>query len=761
MSFKNPLSLLFIFFISRFLAQTNTTDSLLIEFKKAKHDTTRCLILAEITLQEGDDNIWPYYNQQLKKTAEKNLTNKNLSNREKKQFKQYLSTAYSNEAYISGVKGDVAKNIDYLQKAIDIAREIGDTEGMIIYLNNIATVYHSTGNIVQAIANFKECLKLAEKTGDNDQQGILLNNLAVNYNELGEISKALDYAYKALKIHEADHDDLQIGISIYTIANFYTNRKEYDKALEFLFKSLELFKKKNVTLKIAENLHNIGVVYDKQNNKTKAIEYLTKSLKINESINYQKGIASCYNDMGAIYFENGDLALAGQNFTKSLEIQEKIGDKKGMASSLKDLSVLYFKENKIKEALKYAEQSLAIAKETGNPYSIENATEIIMPIYKKQGNYKKALEMHELYIQVKDSINNDNIRKNSLNKEFQYKFDKKEAEVMTKAKIEKEKIELKAAEDAKRQNLIIYSVITGLLLVSVFSVFIYRGLQENKKANKIITQQKHLVEEKNHLIEEKQKEIIDSINYAQRIQRSLLASKELLDQNLKEYFVLFKPKDIVSGDFYWASKLSNGNFAIVTADSTGHGVPGAIMSMLNIACLNEAISNGFTAPNDILFETRLKIIEHLKNDGSESGGKDGMDCSLLCIDNSNKILYAAAANNPVWIIRNSTSLNTSEIIEIKPDKMPVGKHDRDTEPFTLHTIALQKGDTIYTLTDGFPDQFGGEKGKKFMSKNLKEFLKTIVHLPLSEQKATLESSFTKWVGDLEQIDDVSIIGIRI
>ncbi len=752
---KKLLVLIFIFLATFSFSQISVTDSLLSELTKAKDDTSRCDILATITQQEADDNVWPYYNQLLKNIALKNLASGRSGKVETKLFKQYLSTAYSNEAYISGVKGDVVKNIDYLQKALAIAREINDTEGMIIYLNNIATVYHSLGNIPQAITNFKECLKIAEKMGDLDQQGVILNNLAVNYNELGEISKALDYAYKALKIHEDAKDELQTGISIYTIANFYNDQKEYEKALDMLFKSLKFFEKKNATIKIAESLHNIGAVYEKQNNKIKALEYLNKSLKMHEAIHSQRGIAAAYHDIGSIYFKDGNIGLARENFIKSLEIKEKIGDKKGIVYSLKDLAVICFRENNLTQALQHGERSLAIAKETGNPYGIEIATEILMPIYKKQGNYKKALEMHELYIQVKDSINNDNIRRTSLNKEFQYKFDKKEAEVIATAKVEKEKIELKASEDKKRQNVIIYSVIGGLLLVSIFSVFIYRGLQQNKKANKIITQQKQEVEEKNHLIEEKQKEIIDSINYAQRIQRSLLASKELLDQNLGDHFILFKPKDIVSGDFYWASKLSNGNFAIVTADSTGHGVPGAIMSMLNIACLNEAISNGHTSPNEILFETRQRIIEHLKNDGSESGGKDGMDCSLLCLDHNNKLLYASAANNPVWIIRNS------EIIEIKPDKMPVGKHDRDNESFTLHKIQLQAADTIYALTDGFPDQFGGEKGKKFMSKNLKELLRSSAHLPLSEQKTILEKSFCDWVGDLEQIDDVTVIGIKI
>ncbi|MBK6985377.1 MAG: serine/threonine-protein phosphatase [Bacteroidetes bacterium] len=181
-------------------------------------------------------------------------------------------------------------------------------------------------------------------------------------------------------------------------------------------------------------------------------------------------------------------------------------------------------------------------------------------------------------------------------------------------------------------------------------------------------------------------------------------------------------------------------FAIVTADSTGHGVPGAIMSILNISCLKEAVKKGLSEPFEILNKTRSLIIDTLSKDGSSEGGKDGMDCSLTVYDFENKKLIIAAANNPVWIVRNSGT-EALEVLEVKPDKMPVGKHDRDSVSFTQQEFDLQSGDVVYTLTDGFPDQFGGEKGKKFMSKNLRELLAANAHLPMQEQKELLETTF--------------------
>ena len=263
------------------------------------------------------------------------------------------------------------------------------------------------------------------------------------------------------------------------------------------------------------------------------------------------------------------------------------------------------------------------------------------------------------------------------------------------------------------------------------------------------------IKEQKEQVEEAHKEITDSINYAERIQRSFLATKELLDENLKDYFVFFQPKEAVSGDFYWAGKLDNGNFAVVNADSTGHGVPGAIMSILNISSIESAVKDKFTAPADIFNETRASIIDRLKNDGSEEGGKDGMDASIICFDFENNKFTYTAAQNPIWVIREG------ELTVIAPEKMPIGKHDKDHIPFLGGEFEMQKGDQIYTLTDGFQDQFGGPIGKKFMIKKMREFVLSISHLPMKEQDIKLKEVFTNWKGEEEQVDDVCVIGVKI
>ncbi|HSY76304.1 MAG TPA: SpoIIE family protein phosphatase, partial [Bacteroidia bacterium] len=277
-----------------------------------------------------------------------------------------------------------------------------------------------------------------------------------------------------------------------------------------------------------------------------------------------------------------------------------------------------------------------------------------------------------------------------------------------------------------------------------------------RKSKQIITEQKLEVENQKQIVEEKNKDITDSIKYASRIQRALLTSHEYISKQVKENFILFKPRDIVSGDFYWAFKSQEGVFYLACCDCTGHGVPGAFMSLLNISMLNETvIERRILSPDKVLNEIRNNIIKALNPEKADTESKDGMDCSLCAIDFSKKQMYLACANNPVWIVRAGT------VIEITPDKMPVGIQYGDQKSFTLHTVPLNEGDSIYMFTDGYADQFGGPKGKKFKHKQLQEVILANANKSMAEQKSILDKMFSEWMGGLEQVDDMLIIGLKV
>jgi len=261
---------------------------------------------------------------------------------------------------------------------------------------------------------------------------------------------------------------------------------------------------------------------------------------------------------------------------------------------------------------------------------------------------------------------------------------------------------------------------------------------------------KRSVEQKSDEIAENSKQITDSIKYAKRIQYTLLANEGLLKNNLSEYFILYKPKDIVSGDFYWATS-KNDSFYLAACDSTGHGVPGAFMSLLNISFLNEAINErAILQPNEICDHVRKRLIENI----SQEGGQDGMDGALVCLDRKkNKLSFAAAHNAPILVRKNT-------VIEFDADKMPIGKGVR-SDNFKQQAIDVEPGDLFYLYTDGYTDQFGGPKGKKFKYKQMKALLQSICNQPLNEQKKILDDIISNWKGELEQTDDILLIGFKI
>ncbi|MCH2232743.1 MAG: SpoIIE family protein phosphatase [Crocinitomicaceae bacterium] len=310
----------------------------------------------------------------------------------------------------------------------------------------------------------------------------------------------------------------------------------------------------------------------------------------------------------------------------------------------------------------------------------------------------------------------------------EYEFEYRVSDLNTHLSSDKKKLAIRIS---KPWYLKFYMLITYTLLGVIIILFLVRW-----RTSQLRKRQKELEDEvekatsdiihQKEIIEEAHQEITDYINYAERIQRSFMATSELLDKHLDNYLVYFNPKEAVSGDFYWAGELANRNFAVSCADSTGHGVPGAIMSILNISGIEKAVENGATAAGDIFNQARVTIIDRLKKDGSAEGGKDGMDASLLILNPEKTKLEYVAANNPIWIVREG------ELIDIKGEKMPVGKHDNDHIPFEGGEFELQKGDIIYAMTDGFQDQFGGEKGKKFKVKPMKRMLLDVASLPMKE-----------------------------
>jgi len=662
---------------------------------------------------------------------------------------------YYNKLFLEYEYTDNVKARYYIYKALRLSKEINYEKGLATTYKYLGIFADDTSNFQQAIIHFKQSLKISENIGDKKNISAMLGAIGFEYYFKGEYPKALEYYFKSLKIAEELGDKSRIAKQLGNIGIVYEEQSDYTRALDYYFKALKMAKALGDKSGIAADLGNLGNVYKKQANDAElqkapiksdslyknALDYYFKALKLAEGLDDKNSIATQFVNIGTVYHDLKDYQKALDYYFRALKMDEELGYKSGIANDLGNIGSLYISLKKYSEAEKYLLQAISISDSIGilkEKVQFENS---ISELYSQTGKVKEAFEHFKKAIEARDTLINEAKSREIMN----YEFEKKEAAV----KAEQDKKDALAAAESRKQEIIIWSVIGGLFLVALFAGFIFRSLRVTKK-------QKIIIEKQKHLVEEHQKEIIDSITYAHRIQRAILTSDSYIKHEINsidaQHFILFKPKDIVSGDFYWFFKQDNCLYYI-TADCTGHGVPGGFMSMLGISFLNEIIiERHITDPGEILNKLREKIVKSLKTD--EGYTKDGMDAILCKIDKSKQILQYAAANNSFYIIRNN------EIIEQKAQKMPVG-YMEDSAQFVTQTFRLQKGDNIYTFTDGLPDQFGGPKGKKFMYRRFEENLSAICNLPLKEQEETLEKTFQDWKGNLEQVDDVTVIGIRI
>lgn len=748
------LIMMHFFYNSNSSAQNHTIDSLTSFVKISKEDTTKVNTLNTLCREVKNTGDFQKANQ---------YANDALSLSKKLRFKKGEAKAYNNIGIIFDNQGDYENALKNYIIALKIREEIGDKTGIAGSYNNIGNIYYAQGNYSAALKNHLSSLKTRTEINDKNGMAICFMNIGNVYHLQGNYSDALKNQFSSLKLREELGDKQGIANCYNNIGNIYYSQNIYKEALKNQMAALKIRKEIGDKNGIGSSYNNIGIIYYLQGNFSDALINQLASLKIMEEIGDKRGIAMSYNNIGIIYKNKGNYDEALKNQLASLKLAQELEDKNGIANCYTNIGIVFTKQGKFKEASEYLDKGLKMSKEIGakdyikDTYSglaeLDSAQASSFPIGNGPGKFwRSAFENHKMAIIYRDSLVNQETSKKLVESQMQYEFDKKESV----AKAEQEKKDALNIAERRKQTIILYFVGFVAFLILCFAVFAYRSYRQKQKANSLLEEKNNYIEKQKILVEEKNREITDSINYAKRIQHSLLASTQFLKNNLPEHFIFFQPKDIVSGDFYWATELGNGQFAIATADSTGHGVPGAIMSMLNISCLNEAVSGQkLTAPNEILNYTRSRIIHHLANDGSEEGGKDGMDCSLISFDFSKKQLTYSSANNPVWIARGN------EILAFSPDKMPVGKHDKDSVSFTQHTIQLQKEDVVYTFTDGMPDQFGGPNGKKFMYKQLKELLLSIAKLPMEEQGELLKSALNKWKSHLEQVDDICVIGVRI
>lgn len=612
-------------------------------------------------------------------------------------------------------------------------------------------------------------LKLKEK--DSIGAAATLNNLGLLYEGQGNYPKALDMMFKALKIKEELKDSVGLANGYGNIAIVYDGIKDYKRANDYYQKALQLLKLLGNKRGYAQTYHDMGINIKEQGLIDSALNIFLKAKELFEEIKIEN--SPLYSSLGVVYLEKEEYEQAELYLKKAIDVAEKNQDAVNLTASYGHLGNLYFIMGKYQPAKELCLKGFQLAEETGSlRQSCDNAN-YLYKIYKKEGNISKTLEYFEIFVARRDTLYNEEKSKDIARYEVKFDFDKKATadsiDRVRDKEIDQQRIEKQESEiELKRSQQ--YFLFGGLGLVLVFAFFMFNRFKVTQRQKSVIEkqkeeveQQKSVIEHQKHEVEEKNKEITDSINYAKRIQEAILPSRYSLVENLKNGFVLYKPKDIVAGDFYWLEKVDD-TIYFAAADCTGHGVPGAMVSVVCSNALSKTLlEEGITDPGKILDRTRELVIEKFSKSGNDV--KDGMDISLCKIqftnDNEAK-LYWAGANNPLWIIKNLSD----EVEEIKPNKQPIGKYAEPT-PFTTQQIEIRRGDSFYIFTDGFSDQFGGlgegivGSGKKFKAANFKKLLLSIQNEKMDDQKDLINTAFEKWRGELEQVDDVCVIGVRI
>ena len=651
--------------------------------------------------------------------------------------------------------GDYAQAKQYANSALALSGKINYKKGEAEALNNIGIIYDDQGNYPEALKNHFTALKIRE-----EMLKLLIENSVNSSDELRICKKSIAASYN------------NIGI-------IYSEQDNHDEALKYFFEALKLKEEIGDKNGIALLYNNIGVIYKAQGNSEEALKNYLTALKIKEELKDKWGIAGCYNNIGIIYdsrakqAQNPDSAeiyysKALKNHFDALKIEKEINDKNGLATSYINISAIYVGQNrkngnkqKLKDAKKYLEEALMLSKEIGSIDVMKECYNNLAEASELMGDFKNAYDYHKLFILCRDSLINEENSNKILRSQMTYEFEKKEATT----KVNHEKQIAIATEKNKKQKIILWFVISGMLLVAVVAVIIFRSLRITKNQKEIIEKQKIVVDEKNKNIEFKSKEITDSINYAKRIQRSFLTPSEEFESSFGEHFILYRPKNIVSGDFYWLVNIhttpKNGETkklsVLSLVDCTGHGVPGALMSIVGNTLLNQTIKNpDINSPADVLGYLNRELPKNIRKHDKNDLVRDGMDMVMCAFDFTSSKMFFSGANNPIYFIRNN------QLKEQRGDKQPISASDDiPKKNFTNHTFDLLKGDTVYLFTDGFADQFGGPKGKKFKYKQLADLLVSIQEKSMDEQKEVLNKTFDNWKGSLEQVDDVCIIGVKI
>ncbi|MBX7182704.1 MAG: tetratricopeptide repeat protein [Bacteroidia bacterium] len=610
--------------------------------------------------------------------------------------------------------------------------------------NKFGVAFWHTSQFDSAVAAYTKALQIYLTLKKLDGIAGCYNNIGLIYDHKGDFEKAIQYYFLALNIQRQRNDEREIAILLSNISQLYRFENYLDKAWNYASKALRLSTKVGNKQGMAENYQQLAVIA-KLNFKNKlAEELVNKAIQLNLELGNEAGLSANYNTLGGLYLQMKQNGKALTFYEKSLQLSIDNSNLSSTANNLVNMSKLLLSNGDVANSEKFAKRALTISDSIGSRLLVQDSYDLLSQVYEKKGDLKLAMKYYRKFANLRDSIFSEDSRSKIADAEA--RFERQRVEDQLKLVIQEN--QLRELALSRNKMLLAVSMI-GLLLLSIFAFLLFRAGKEKDKAKEEISKQKEIIELKN-------KDITDSIQYAKLFQNALLPEKKEFSSHLPNSFVFYKPKDIVSGDFYWISE-QKGKLVLVAADCTGHGVPGAFMSIIGMNLLDNVVKkSGITRPDEVLDELSKRLARIMSHGENQTKLNDTMDISVVTINKEKMTLRYSGAYSRMFFQGEDQVLR-----EYQGDNVPLASAKAAEMPYSMHRVDIQYGDTFYVFSDGFADQFGGDKNRKLYRKRFREFLQGISQKPMKQQREELESFFEEWKGENEQVDDVLVIGVRV
>lgn len=713
-------------------------------FEKLKHPISDTALintynaLTEYYIFKNNDSASYFNKKSLLAGMQKNLENFN--------YKGYYLKAELEKSY---------KNYSGALKSADKARQIAKLNGNVpdeidaIILNG--TIFKNAGQGKLAVDNYSAAFKLSKE--NNYKEGVVSSGtyLGLYFKENNETTNALNYFLHVFPLTEELKDTSALFACYINLGTLYERTKDEEKALVFYRKALAIINDGKDENAEAICYFKMGRLFASLNKNDSAEYYLKKTMMIHLKNNDEVGLIFDYAFLASLDVKQGDYKKAEDKYKISLQLAYKHNDSIRISYVYTYIAEMYKNRNDHRKALDNYKNSLKYTPSKTAGETLMAIYRNIALLYKNMGMYQEAYENFVMYKSWSDSAYNIKETKKQTELKLGFEFN----QIQEKQKAEAEARELINRADRERERQQRNFLLAGLALISIFLIIAILSYIAKQKANAILEKQKMEIELQKTLVDEKNREISDSINYAHRIQTSCLPEKKELQSYFPQYALFFRPKDVVSGDFFWASQNEN-TVLIAVADCTGHGVPGAITSMIGSLLLNEIFYVKKLQMPDVVLTELNRLVKLTLRQDENSLSKDGMDIAFCLWEKTSNRLYYSGANRPIYIIRSGAGVE-----EYKPTKQSIGGYTPLIQNYILHSVQLKKGDTVVLTSDGYADQFGGPKEKKFTTKEFRSMLNEIGELNPADQAEIIENKFIKWKGNFDQTDDVLVFTFKI